>query len=63
MNKHTRADRVLLSIQMHVLFLPRQPISQTDRKSALSVSEVHREVMSDGSPSELSHVPTYGRRG
>lgn len=46
-----------------VLFLLRQPISQTDRKSALSLSEVHREAMSDGSPSELSHVPTYGRGG
>lgn len=48
----THTHRALLSIQIHVPFPLREAIVQTDRKSALSVSEVHREVMSDGSRSE-----------
>ncbi|KAI4833472.1 hypothetical protein KUCAC02_016370 [Chaenocephalus aceratus] len=40
----------------------RQAIFQTDKKSTLSVCEVHREdeVMGDGSRSEISRVSTHG---
>lgn len=49
MYMHTHTHRALLSIQIPVPFPLREAIVQTDRKSVLSVSEVHREVMSDGS--------------
>lgn len=39
----------LLSVPTHFAFPLREAIFQTDRKCALSVSEVHTEVMSDDS--------------
>lgn len=39
----------LLSVQIHFAFPLREAIFQTDRKCALSMSEVHTEVMSDDS--------------